>query len=263
MATYLDKIAAYHRARAEADNRPLDSLRESALSSPEQASLLRALAGSATVGIIAEVKRRSPSKGALNESLDVASLVGTYASSGACAVSVLTDAEHFGGSPDDFAMARLSTALPLLRKDFTVSAKDVADARTWGASAVLLIVAILDDGELEMLANEAALLGVDALFEVHDEFELERAISSGAALVGVNQRDLYTFEVDTERAARVGSTIPRGIVSVAESGIRGLPQVEVLARSGFDALLVGESFVRSTDPGATVREFASVPKFSR
>ena len=165
---------------------------------------------------------------------------------------MLTDHEFFGGSPADLQAARAATGLPVLRKDFTVGPADVCDARIMGADAVLLIVAALDDASLSELHGLAGDLGLDALVEVHDEAELERALAVGATLVGVNQRDLVTFEVDHERAVRVGKAMPPSVVRVAESGIRGPDDAAALAAAGFDAVLVGESLVTSGDPEAAV-----------
>jgi len=198
------------------------------------------------------VKRRSPSKGDLAATLDPATVATAYAAGGASCLSVLTDGQFFGGSASDLRAARDAVALPVLRKDFTVGAHDVCDARLMGADAVLLIVAALDDPTLTDLHALALEIGLDVLVEVHDEAELERAIDVGATLVGVNQRDLVTFEVDTNRAARVAAAMPTGILRVAESGIRGAADAVVLAEAGFDAVLVGESVVTSGDPAGSV-----------
>jgi indole-3-glycerol phosphate synthase len=215
----------------------------------------RALVDGATggaVAVIAEVKRRSPSKGALAPDLDPADLAAEYEAGGASCVSVLTDAAHFGGSVADLQAARAGCSLPVLRKDFTVSVRDVCDARAMGADAVLLIAAALDDAELRDFAALATELGFDALVEIHDEAELERAMAVGADLIGVNQRDLVTFEVDTARAVRLAPRMPAGVVRVAESGIRDASDAARLAEAGYHAILVGESLVTSGDPRAAV-----------
>ena len=172
------------------------------------------------MAVIAEIKRRSPSAGDLAPDLDAAKLGRAYAAGGAACLSVLTDAPHFGGSAEDLRTARRASGLPVLRKDFTVSERDLYDARAMGADAVLLIVAALGDEELTSFLAVGRDLGLDCLVEVHDEVELERALAAGAELVGVNQRDLRSFTVDRARAARVGAAIPDGVVAVAESGIR-------------------------------------------
>jgi indole-3-glycerol phosphate synthase len=204
------------------------------------------------LSVIAEVKRRSPSKGDLAPELDPAPLAVAYRDGGATCLSVLTDEAFFGAQPDDLPRARQASGLPVLRKDFTVSARDVADTRIMGADAVLLIVAALDDEELADFAHLADELGLDALVEVHDEGELERALAVGADLIGVNQRDLLTFEVDRARAARLAPRMPPGTVAVAESGVRGPDDAAELRRAGFHAVLVGESLVTSSGPSAAV-----------
>jgi indole-3-glycerol phosphate synthase len=268
VATYLDRILAAHRARARADGRSLGPLVAEARAQPAPRGFVAALraaegaatgagAGAPTIGVIAEVKRRSPSKGDLAPALDPADLARAYERGGATCLSVLTDTEFFGGSPDDLRTARAATGLPVLRKDFTVSSADVCDTRIMGADAVLLIAAALDDDELSELHTLALDVGLDALVEVHDEEELERALAIDAHLVGVNQRDLVTFEVDHERAARVGRTLPDTVVRVAESGITGPADAAALASAGFDAVLVGELLVTSGDPEAAVAALRS------
>jgi len=252
MATYLDRILAAHRARALADDRDLAPLVMAARAQPSPRGFVAALRDVAGLAVIAEVKRRSPSKGDLAADLDPAALARAYERGGAACLSVLTDREFFGGSADDLQEARAATGLPVLRKDFTVSPADVCDARIMGADAVLLIAAALDDDELGELHTLALDVGLDVLVEVHDEAELDRALAVGAHLVGVNQRDLVTFEVDHERAARVGAAIPPTAVRVAESGIRGPHDAVALAAAGFDAVLVGELLVTSGDPEAAV-----------
>ena len=220
--------------------------------------LAGASAGRGPIAVIAEVKRRSPSKGPLAPDLDPARLAQSYQAGGATCASVLTDAEFFGGSPEDLRAARQATWIPVLRKDFTVSALDVCDARLMGADAVLLIAAALSPDELSEFLGVARTVGIDALVEVHDEAEAEAALGAGATLVGVNQRDLVTFEVDTERAERVAKALPAGVVTVAESGIRGPQDVARLADAGFSAVLVGESLVTAPNPVAAVAALARV-----
>lgn len=259
MATYLDAILAAHRTLAADDDRDLDWLRGQAAAAPPVRGFRSAVVRSDGLAVIAEVKRRSPSKGDLFADLDPAELAGTYAVGGATCLSVLTDVDHFGGSPADLAAARGAVELPVLRKDFTVSPLDVCDARLMGADAVLLIVAALDDGELADFAALAREVGLDVLVEVHDEPELERALAVGADLVGVNQRDLVTFEVDTARAERMAPLIPPDVVRVAESGVRGPEDARRLADAGYDAVLVGESLVTAADPASAVRGLRSLP----
>lgn len=253
MATYLDRILEWHRARAAADHRDPAEVVEAARATPPARGFAAALRGQPLLAVISEVKRRSPSKGALNADLDPAALARAYAAGGASALSVLTDEPHFGGSVADLQAARGACELPVLRKDFTVSRLDVCDAKLMGADCVLLIVAALSDDELAAFHALALDLGLDALVEIHDEAELARALAVGARLVGVNQRDLVTFEVDHERACRVGASIPDDVVKVAESGVRGPQDARSLRAAGYDAVLVGESLVTAADPEAALR----------
>ena len=231
---------------------------EEASGLPPTRGFTTALADPSHLRVISEVKRRSPSKGDLFADLDPAALAVDYAAGGAACLSVLTDRDWFGGSPEDLQAARAAVDLPVIRKDFTVAAVDVCDARLMGADAVLLIAAALDDAELADFHALATDLGLDALVEVHDEPELERALAVGATLVGVNQRDLVTFEVDTDRAVRLAPQMPAGVVRVAESGVRGVEDATVLHAAGYHAVLVGESLVTSGDPRAAVAELAAI-----
>ena len=228
---------------------------------PPTRGFASALARGDRLAVIAEVKRRSPSKGDLAPDLDPAALGRAYAEGGAACLSVLTDREFFGGSPDDLAAARAAIGRPVLRKDFTVDVRDVLDARLMGADALLLIVAALTDAELRRFHELAVDIGLDVLVEVHDEPELERALELRPGVVGVNQRDLVTFAVDTERAVRMAPLIPPGVVRVAESGIRDAADAATLAAAGYDALLVGETLVRAEGPAAAVAGLR-VPRLS-
>jgi len=252
-ATYLSGIVAAHRETAASDTRDPELLLEKAAASPPCRGFRSALVGlGATAGVIAEIKRRSPSKGDLAPELNPAALASSYEQGGAACLSVLTDERFFGGSASDLREARGACGLPVLRKDFTVSVADVADARLMGADALLLIVAALSADELSTLVGVASGLGLDSLVEVHDEAELQTALGCGADLVGVNQRDLRTFEVDTKLAARLAALVPDGVVAVAESGIRGPRDVSRLAACGFQGVLVGESLVTSDEPARAV-----------
>lgn len=249
--TYLDRILRAHRAAAAADERSIQELLTEARRRPPVRDATGALRAPG-VSVIAEVKRASPSKGPLAPDLDPAELAASYEAGGAACVSVLTDRHFFSGSPDDLADARSAIDLPVLRKDFTVSVADLCDARIMGADAVLLIVAALDRSELQELYDVAKDLGLAALVEVHDEAEAETAVAVGAEIIGINQRDLVTFEVDTDRAVRVARSLPDTVVRVAESGIAGAGDVPRLVDAGFDAILVGESLVKSGDPAGAV-----------
>ena len=260
MATYLDRILDDHREKARADRRSLDAL----IGQTRGIAPCRGFGGALMAvpdgepAVIAELKRRSPSKGDLVAGLDPAEVASAYVAGGAACLSVLTDVDHFGGSPEDLVAARAAVQVPVLRKDFTVDARDVCDARIMGADAVLLIAAALDDAELADFHTLAVEVGLDALVEIHDETELDRAMAVGAQLLGVNQRDLVTFEVDTARAIRMAPLMPDGVVRVAESGIRGPDDARALVDAGYRALLVGESLVTSGDRVAAVRALRGV-----
>lgn len=247
MSTVLEHIVATHRAVAAADSRSLSEVLSRAAAVPEARDLRAALAGS-DLSVIAEIKRRSPSKGALAPDLDPAELARSYQRGGAAALSVLTDRAFFGGSAADLATARAAVDVPVLRKDFVVDERDVADARIMGADGILLIVAALTAPELARFRSLAVDLGMAVLVEVHDEGELEMALAGGADLIGVNQRDLHTFEVDTGRAERLAALVPDGVVLVAESGVSSGEQMARLAACGYHAVLVGESLVTAADP---------------
>jgi indole-3-glycerol phosphate synthase len=263
MPSYLADIVAAHRARAAADLRTVGELEERAAATPTPRDFAGALRADG-LSVVAEVKRRSPSKGDLDPTLQPELVAKEYVAGGAACLSVLTDADFFGGSPDDLESARLASGLPVLRKDFTVQEADVLDARIMGADAVLLIVAALDDEELRRFAARASRLSLAALVEVHDEEELERALAAGAGLIGVNQRDLRTFEVDQERACALAARIPADVIAVAESGIRDRADAERLAAAGYDAILVGETLVRGGgDRPARLRELVGHPVGSR
>ncbi len=251
MPTYLDKIIEDHRERARTDLRSTRDLWLKALDTEPCLGFRKALLGSG-VSIIAEIKRRSPSKGELNVALDSVSQAKSYEAFGASCISVLTDENYFAGSLEDLRQVRRNVQIPLLRKDFTVCANDVIDARINGADAVLLIVAALSQRELADLHGLALEVGLDVLVEVHDEGELARANDVGADLVGVNQRNLFTFEVDTQKAAEMAKLFSSGVVKVCESGISSGKQMQMLAKAGYNAALVGEVLVRSTHPGQTL-----------
>ena len=253
MPTYLADIVAAHRAGAEADGRALPDLVEQAAATPPPRDFAGALRADG-LSCIAEIKRRSPSKGDLDPGLHADVVAKDYVIGGAACLSVLTDVDFFGGSVADLTAARQASGLPVLRKDFTVQEADVADARLMGADAVLPIAAALSDAELEAYAALAEELALAALVEVHDEEELARALGAGALLVGVNQRDLRTFEVDHERACAMAARIPPGVVAVAESGIRDADDARRLADAGYDAILVGETLMRAADRAAQLRQ---------
>ncbi|MEY4607131.1 MAG: indole-3-glycerol phosphate synthase [Actinomycetota bacterium] len=250
--TYLDRILARHREVAASDARPVQALLDAARAMPPPRGFRDALVGLDHLAVISEVKRRSPSKGDLFAGLDPAQLALDYARGGASCLSVLTDAEFFGGSADDLGAARAAVSLPVLRKDFTVCERDVLDARLMGADCVLLIAAALTVRELVAFHALAIDVGLDVLVEIHDERELEAALAAEVTLVGVNQRDLVTFAVDHERALRMAGVMPSHVVKVAESGVRGPDDAGRLYRAGYHAVLVGETLVTSGDPAGAV-----------
>lgn len=262
MPTYLEEILASHRARAAGDGRVLDDLVEQVRALPQPRDFAAALRGTG-LSCIAEVKRHSPSKGDLDPELQPDLIAKEYLAGGAACLSVLTDTEFFGGSSADLTAARQASGLPVLRKDFTVQEADVVDARLMGADAVLLIAAALDDDTLQRCAARADELGLAALVEVHDEAELTRAVAADSKMIGVNQRDLRTFKVDHERACRMVARIPIDVVAVAESGIRDADDARRLAEAGFDAILVGETLVRSDDRVGQLRDLVGHPVGTR
>ena len=204
------------------------------------------------VAVISEVKRKSPSKGALAAIADPAALAAAYQAGGADAISVLTEERRFGGSLADLAAVRAAVDIPVLRKDFIVDEYQIWEARVWGADLILLIVAALTQEQLESFHALASSLGLSVLVEVHDADEVQRAVAAGARIIGVNSRDLRTLEVHREQFAVVAPSIPAGIVKVAESGVRGPDDVITYARAGADAVLVGEALVTGEDPREAV-----------
>ena len=255
--TYLDGIIAHHRRRAANDARDPDTVRRNLPKGPAR-GFVRALVTASRLAVIAEIKRRSPSKGDINMGIEPGLLAREYERGGADCLSVLTDAPHFAGSAADLSSARAAVSLPVLRKDFTVCELDVLDARVMGADAVLLIVAALSDRELQRLHALAMEVGIDALVEVHDEVELERAMAIDARCIGVNQRDLHTFHVDPQRAVRLARRIPSDVVKVAESGIAGGDDARRCADAGYRAVLVGEHLVRSENRAKALEELRVV-----
>ena len=210
-----------------------------------------------TVKVVAEVKRSSPSKGALAAIADPAGLAADYESGGASVISVLTERRRFGGSLADLAAVRAAVDIPVLRKDFVVSSYQVWEARAHGADAVLLIVAALEQQALVSLVERVHSLGMTPLVEVHDPDEVARAVDAGARVIGINCRDLRTLEVDRTVFARVAPLVPAGILKIAESGVRGPHDVLDFARAGADAVLVGESLVTGRDPRAAVADLVA------
>ncbi len=253
---YLDKILEKHRTAASVDARKLIDLTNQAKNSEPVRGFAKRLQRDSEnrLAVIAEIKRRSPSRGALNHDLNPTDIALQYRNGGASCLSVLTDEEFFGGSVNDLKQARAAVDLPVLRKDFTISMKDICDARIMGSDCVLLIAAALSRNELHEFYEFATDLELDSLIEVHDETELATALEIGATIIGVNQRDLKTFEVDHQRAVRMAGMMPDGIVKVAESGVKTRTDAQALRNAGYSAVLVGESLVTSGDIVASVKD---------
>ena len=251
----LDAILVRTRASVAREKalRPLERNHPDVAGAPSVRPFAAALARPGAITVIAEHKRRSPSRGVIREDLAPAEVARRYEAAGAAALSVLTDAPFFGGELAHLGDARSATRLPVLRKDFTLDAWQIWEGRAAGADAVLLIVAALEDGELRELLAEARAVGVDALVEVHERQELERALAAGARLVGVNNRDLRTLSVSLETSLTLAAAIPDDVVAVAESGIRSGDDLRRLRAAGFDACLVGEQLMASPDPGEELR----------
>ena len=207
--------------------------------------------------VIAEIKRASPSKGLLSQRFDPAALAHAYEQGGAAGLSVLTDERHFQGSLSDLESARSAVGLPVLRKDFTIDAYHVHQAAAHGADAILLIAAILSERELRDFRELAEQYSMSALVEVHDSEELEPAVASGARIIGVNNRDLRTFQVDLACSLRLADKIPSGVIKVAESGINTAADVQQLRAAGYNSLLVGEHLMRSDDPARALHALLS------
>ncbi len=252
----LDDILAAKRAEIALlqESEARNTLRRAALDAAPTRDFAGALRrADGRLAVVAELKRRSPSKGELAPDLDPAMVAKAYEAGGATALSVLTDRTFFGGSVDDLQTARASVELPVLRKDFIIDETQVYEARAIGADAVLLIVAAVpDDAELAGMRALAEDIGLAALVEAHDDGELDRALEASAAVIGVNARDLGTFGEDLGVSEHLARRIPAGVTAVAESAIRTPDDARRMADAGFDAVLVGEALVRSEDPAALV-----------
>jgi indole-3-glycerol phosphate synthase len=255
LATKIDEVTLLRQPQTR------DLLRGRALDAPptrDFAAALRRPGGE--VAVIGEIKRRSPSKGDLAPDLDAATTAKAYEAGGAAALSVLTDAPYFGGTVADLQAAAENTTLPILRKDFTIDEVQVYEARAIGADAILLIcAAVTSDALLADLHGLASDLGLGVLVEAHDAAEIERALGAGARVVGVNSRDLATFNEDLAGARALASSIPADAIAVAESSIRSAADARAMASAGFDAVLVGEALVRADDPVALLRDLAAAP----
>lgn len=254
----LDKIVVAKRKEVDLKKSiiPISQLEESILFDRPVNSLARRLRASKS-GIIAEHKRRSPSKPMINNSLAVQEVVNGYSDAGVCGISVLTDNQFFGGSLDDLLFARASVRTPLLRKEFIIDEYQLLEAKAHGADVVLLIAAILTAQEIRSFARQAANLGLEVLLEVHNEDELKANLIPDIAMIGVNNRNLKTFEVSVETSISLADQIPDDYIKVSESGIDSIATISGLQQYGFNGFLIGENFMKSKNPGREALSFIS------
>jgi len=253
---FLDKIIAEKLKEVEQRQKafPLPELRSAIMERPLPLNLAAALSGD-SLRLIAEVKRASPSRGVIRADLDPVKLASTYAQCGAAAISVLTESRYFGGSREDLeSIKRTLPDIPLLRKDFILKPYQIFESCAWGADAVLLIVAILDDAGLEELLSLSHALGMQCLVEVHNRNELKKALAHDAQIIGINNRDLNTMNVDINVTRKLRPPIPRGRVVVSESGIKGRDEAQKLKEWRVNAMLVGEALVTADDVAAKIKE---------
>lgn len=253
---FLDKIVTEKLKEVEERQKaiPLPKLRAAIMERPAPLDLAAAISGD-NLHLIAEVKRASPSRGVIRANLDPVKLASSYAKGGATAISVLTESRYFGGSREDLeTIKRALPNIPLLRKDFILKPYQIFESCAWGADALLLIVAILDDNELEELLSLSHALGMQCLVEVHNRYELERALACNARIIGINNRDLDTMTVDINVTRQLRPPIPRGRIVVSESGIKGRDEVQKLKEWKVNAMLVGETLVAADDVAAKIKE---------
>ena len=251
----LDKIIAdkFKEVEIKKSIIPISQLEASVLFERRCVSLAENLKNGS--GIIAEHKRRSPSRSVINQGLNVQDVASGYEKAGASGISVLTDGKYFGGSLEDLLYARASVNIPILRKEFMVDQYQVMEAKAYGADAILLIAAVLTEKQLTYLADSAKKLGMDVLLEVHNEEELQKSLKVNADMIGVNNRNLKTFEVDIDNSKKLSALIPDDLVKVSESGISSTAVIADLKNYGFEGFLIGENFMRTEDPGAAAKEF--------
>lgn len=253
----LDKIIAY-KLKEVAEHKqlhPVKSLEQSVYFNAEPLSMRKYIQREDLTGIIAEFKRKSPSKGIINADASVAETTRGYVQAGVSALSVLTDTPSFGGSNDDLMMARKSNSCPIIRKDFTVDEYQIVEAKSIGADAILLIAAVLSLQETKQFCDLAHTLGLEVLLEVHDETELQQHIDAGADLIGVNNRNLKTFDVSIDISKRLASLIPNHVVKVSESGISNPETILELRQYGYLGFLMGENFMKHSRPDKAAQEF--------
>lgn len=252
----LDKIIADKRKEVELKKSiiPIKQLEASVLFDKTTHSLAKALRNS-TTGIIAEHKRRSPSKGTISQHTNVAQVARGYEKAGVCGMSVLTDIKYFGGSLEDLILARASVNMPLLRKEFIIDEYQLVEAKAHGADVILLIAAVLSREEIKRFSEFAKSLGLDVLLEVHNEAELHKSMMPSLDMLGVNNRDLKTFEVSLQTSKLLGDMIPKDFVKVSESGISSIDAIQDLKRYGYQGFLIGENFMKTENPAESAAAF--------
>jgi indole-3-glycerol phosphate synthase len=233
---------------------PISQLENSVLFDRKTSSLSKNLLASSS-GIIAEHKRRSPSKGEINYNFSVEEVVQSYENAGVCGISVLTDGKYFGGSLDDLLLARASVNVPLLRKEFIIDEYQILEAKAFGADVILLIASVLSREEIKKLSEFAQSLQLEVLLEVHDEKELEKAIMPSLNMIGVNNRNLKTFELSIENSIKLASKIPSNFVKISESGISSHTSIKELQKYGYQGFLIGETFMKNSNIKLSVKEF--------
>mgnify|MGYP003638573665 FL=1 len=252
----LDKIIADKRKEVDLKKSiiPVSQYEASALFGRETSSLAHALKQSDT-GIISEFKRRSPSKASINQNANVGQVAKGYEKAGVCGMSVLTDIKYFGGSIEDLILARASVQLPLLRKEFIINEYQIIEAKAYGADVILLIAAVLTKQEIKTFSELAKSLGLDVLLEVHNEEELHKSIMPSLDMLGVNNRNLKTFEVSLDTSKSLSKLIPDDFVKVSESGISSIEAIKELTEYGYEGFLIGENFMKTDNPGQSAIDF--------
>ena len=252
----LDKIVADKLIEVELRKKliPIEQLEQSVLFDKTPISLVQNLKSS-TTGIIAEHKRRSPSKSVINQDLNVFDVAKGYEKAGVCGMSVLTDGKYFGGSLDDLLTARASCKLPLLRKEFIIDPYQIIEAKSFGANVILLIAAILSKEELKAYSELAQSLELEVLLEIHDETELKKSLLETVDMIGVNNRNLKTFEVSLETSKKLSTLIPDDFIKVSESGISSVEAIKALQPYGFKGFLIGENFMKTENAGDSAKQF--------
>lgn len=254
--TILDQIIACKRKEVALKKSiiPVSNLENRKLFNAKTISMSKSVCNN-PYGIIAEHKRRSPSKSNINSNLSVEEVVKGYQNAGAAAISVLTDMQFFGGSLDDLVLTKASVQIPILRKEFIIDEYQIMEAKAYGADAILLIASCLTILELNKLTHFAQSIALDVLVEVHDDAEVEKAIHSDANLIGVNNRNLKTFEVSLENSIRLSTLIPDSFTTISESGITSVDDIKLLRNHGFQGFLIGETFMKTDNPGESLAQF--------